>query len=245
MKKNNVIIGISLLAFTSSFFLNSSECYSFDIKKYGFSPKLHLGCGQVKLSGYINIDFPQSEHTVQKIIAADMHIDISCLHLPKNSVQEIRSHHMFEHFSRSVALALLCNWHSWLENDGDLVIETPDFERSMYILMSNSYSYVQKQSTLRHIFGSHEAHWAVHWDGWYAEKFTHVLTALGFEDITFEYTQWQLCPNIIARAKKKKDMDPQLLAARAKELLRESLVDATEQEMLRCWCDEFDRYFKN
>ncbi|MFZ5953486.1 MAG: hypothetical protein ACOYT8_00120 [Candidatus Dependentiae bacterium] len=236
---------ITLLCVTTGIVNQSSAHYSFDITAYSHPIKLHLGCGQIKFDGYINIDYPQSEQTVQKQIAADIHADISHLNLPANSIKEIRSHHMFEHFSRSVALALLCNWHTWLENDGDLIIETPDFERSMHILMNDSYSYVQKQSTLRHIFGSHEAHWAVHWDGWYAQKFKHVLSAVGFEDISFEYTQWQLCPNIIVRAKKKKDMAGQVLAAQAKELLRESLVDATEQEMLRCWCDEFDRYFKN
>lgn len=205
--------------------------------------KLHLGCGLTHFDGYVNIDYPQSEHTVQKQIAADVHTDISQLTLPQETVKEIRSHHMFEHFSRSVALALLCKWHTWLEIDGDLVIETPDFERSMHIFMSDAYSYVQKQSTLRHVFGSHEAHWAVHWDGWYAQKFEHVLTALGFEDISIEYAQWQLCPNIIVRAKKKKNMSVYELEFHAKELLKESLVDATEQEMWYCWCDEFDRHF--
>lgn len=223
--------------------LYADQSYSLDVLKYSQPLKLHLGCGQIHFDGYINIDYPQSEHTVQKQIAADVHADISQLILPSESVKEIRSHHMFEHFSRSVALALLCKWHLWLELDGDLVIETPDFERSMDIFMSDSYSYVQKQSTLRHVFGSHEAHWAVHWDGWYAQKYRHVLTALGFEDISFEYTQWQLCPNIIVRAKKNKSLTAAELEFHAKELLRESLVDATEQEMWYCWCDEFDRSF--
>lgn len=216
--------------------------YSFDVSRYQGPLKLHLGCGQVRLDGYLNIDFPATEHTVQKHIAADLHADITTLSLPAYSIAEVRSHHVFEHFSRSLALALLCNWHQWLTIDGTLVIETPDFERSMKILTSDMYSYVQKQSTMRHIFGSHEAHWAVHWDGWYAQKFEHVLSLLGFEDILVEYTQWKLCPNIIIRAKKRKHIDMQMLAMRAKQILRESLVDETEQEMLRCWYADFDRY---
>lgn len=30
---------------------------------------------------------------------------------------------------------------------------------------------------LRHVFGSHEAYWAIHKDGWYNEKFSTVLGA--------------------------------------------------------------------
>lgn len=236
MKLFQIAVAVSVLAIPV---LHAK--YSFDVTRYKGPLKLHLGCGQVRLDGYINIDFPATEHTVQKQIAADMNADITALSLPSLSINEVRSHHVFEHFSRSVALALLCNWHQWLEVGGTLVIETPDFERSMKILESEDYSYVQKQSTMRHIFGSHEAHWAVHWDGWYAQKFNHVLSLLGYEDITVEFTQWKLCPNIIVRAKKKKTIAPHILALHAKQILRESLVDETEQEMLRCWCAEFDR----
>ncbi|BDC34776.1 hypothetical protein Noda2021_07340 [Candidatus Dependentiae bacterium Noda2021] len=219
--------------------------YSFDVNELWQPIHLHLGCGQVRLNSYLNIDFPPSEHTVQKNTAAELHADITKLSVPPQTIKEVRSHHVFEHFSRPIALALLCNWHQWLELDGFITIETPDFERSMKILVSDDYSYVQKQSTMRHIFGSHEAHWAVHWDGWYAQKFNHVLSLLGYEDIAIEYTQWKLCPNIIVKAKKKKNIDPAILARNAKQILYESLVDDTEQEMFKYWCDEFDRYFSH
>ncbi len=71
--------------------------------------KLHLGCGEKYLEGYVNIDFPQSEHSVLTP-KVDMYHDIRTLQYPDNSVDEIQSHHLFEHFSRTDALKLLFRW---------------------------------------------------------------------------------------------------------------------------------------
>ncbi|MCX5921941.1 MAG: methyltransferase domain-containing protein [Candidatus Dependentiae bacterium] len=204
--------------------------------------RLHLGCGENRFSGYVNIDYPPSEHTVQKTQAADVYANLMTLSMPQNSVDEIRSHHVFEHFDRQNALALLCKWYNWLKVDGTLVIETPDFDASIKMLTSSTYSYEQKQSVLRHVFGSHEAYWAVHWDGWYREKFKKILSTLGFENITFELTQWQLTRNIIVRATKKVNRDFQDVASKAKYILRDSMVDtsSSEENMWRIWCQLFD-----
>lgn len=167
--------------------------------------KLHLGCGQVKLKDYVNIDFPLSHHSVQKESAADIFCNITKLKFPPKTVQEIRSHHVFEHFDRPTALALLSAWHTWLYPNGTLIIETPDFATSITMLSNSHYSYSQKQCILRHIFGSHEAQWAIHCDGWYQEKFEHILEALGFYITNIEKTSWKLTANIIVTAQKKHD----------------------------------------
>jgi len=113
-----------------------------------------------------------SEHTVQTVVGADIFADISILNFPSCSVDEIRSHHVFEHFNRSVALALLCKWHQWLKIGGTLIVETPDFEASINSLVSSRYNYHQKQVIIRHIFGSHENYWAIHCDGGTKKSFT-------------------------------------------------------------------------
>lgn len=60
---------------------------------------------------------------------ADVFADIRQLEYPENSISEIRSHHLFEHFSRAEAIDLLLKWRKWLKPNGILRIETPDFYR--------------------------------------------------------------------------------------------------------------------
>lgn len=221
------------------------------IEKYNLLPKnfplrIHLGCGETYFKGYINIDFPSSEHTVQNSSPADFYTDITKLEVQELSVDEIRSHHLFEHFDRSMALSLLCKWHLWLKPGGILVIETPDFEASAQVILNQHYSYAQKQITMRHIFGSHEAHWAIHCDGWYQEKFIHVLSLIGFTDITIEKGVWnKLIPNVTVRAKKSVILTPEELSSRAKKILREYMVDGGDENMWHVWCTNFDNNFLN
>lgn len=115
------------------------------------SVKLHLGCGEKYLEGYINIDYPPSEHTVMTV-KADIYQDIRTLEYNDNSVDEIRNHHLFEHFPRAEALKLLADWRRWLKPGGKLLIETPDFEES-----ARAYIWVptrkRRMELGRHIFG--------------------------------------------------------------------------------------------
>jgi predicted SAM-dependent methyltransferase len=203
--------------------------------------RLHLGCGERHLDGYVNIDFPPSEHTVQVTSAADELADITRLQHPVGSVAEIRLHHVFEHFDRPTALRLLADWRRWLARDGELVIETPDFERCARAFARRWPRQRREGVLLRHIFGSHEAAWAVHWDGWYEARYRRTLTALRYGDLRFSREKWQGTHNITVRARPD-GSDPsrdELLTA-AEQVLRDSLVDdsPSEQRMLAHWRDE-------
>src|SRR4051812_1479624 len=122
--------------------------------------RLHLGCGERHLDGYVNIDYPPSEHTVQTATAADELADITRLEYPAGSVAEIRLHHVFEHFDRPTALRLLADWRGWLAPGGELTIETPDFERCARAFARRTTTEKRREVLLRHMFGSHEAAWA-------------------------------------------------------------------------------------
>ena len=143
--------------------------------------KLHLGCGETYLDGYVNIDFPPEEHSVMTV-RADIYQDVRTLKYDEGTVDEVRNHHLFEHFTRAEALKLLANWRRWLVPGGKLHIETPDFELSAKTyLRANTRK--RKMELGRHIFGSNEAGWAYHYDFWDKAKFKFVLKKFGFKKI--------------------------------------------------------------
>jgi glycosyltransferase involved in cell wall biosynthesis len=206
--------------------------------------RLHLGCGEQHLEGYINIDYPLSEHTVQTKNAADIFADITTLSFPEQSVDEIQLHHVFEHFDRATALALLIRWHQWLKIGGKLYIETPDLMGSAKTLLENS-SWSVKMGVVRHLAGSHEAKWAYHIDQWFPERFEHTLRKLGFHPVETHSVSWQQEPylsNVHVIACKAKDLNIEELIKAAEELLKESMVSEHEKLLYEVWCKELHAF---
>jgi predicted SAM-dependent methyltransferase len=205
--------------------------------------KLHLGCGTVYLPGYINIDYPLDQQTSQHALQTpvDLYADITTLHYETRSVEEVRLHHVFEHFDRATALRLLVEWYDWLTVGGILTIETPDFDRCVKAYLFGNT--IAKGKILRHLFGSQDAHWAVHYDGWDKNKFKTYLSALGYRNLKFKFTAWRGTYNITIKAQKISPFTS--LAERkqaAERLLRLSLVDdsPTEQKVLSVWMKTFN-----
>lgn len=189
--------------------------------------KLHLGCGGTYLDGYVNIDFPLSEKTIMNV-KADVYCDISNLNYDDNSIEEIRSHHLFEHFNRVDALRMLIKWRRWLKPGGKLIIETPDFFWcSLIFPFIPSYSF--KMRLGRHIFGSQEDFWGCHLDFWYKSKFKKVLSNLGFENFRFHHPIYRnLLPNIkVSCSKSDKRINEEIAL---KELLRIYILSGEDKE---------------
>lgn len=192
--------------------------------------KLHLGCGEYYLNGYVNIDYPKSKQTVINT-HADIYTDILKLTYRNNSIDEVRLHHVFEHFDRSTAIALLVKWRKWLKVGGVLRIETPDAMSCYKMMISPLYTYDQKQQINRHLFGSHEASWAVHWDGWYEEKYKHILQILGYENLQFKRNKWGVLRNIEVFAHKSRaKMSYEEYRNRAEKILIQSTVRVNQKD---------------
>ncbi|HEY4477575.1 MAG: hypothetical protein A3C03_01000 [Candidatus Colwellbacteria bacterium RIFCSPHIGHO2_02_FULL_45_17] len=224
--------------------------------------KLHLGCGEKYLEGYINVDFPPSEHSVIEV-EADVYKDVRELEYEDGSVDEVRAHHLLEHFSRQEALKLLLQWRRWLKYGGLLYIETPDFEKS-----AKAYVYSGRRRRFelgRHIFGSAEAKWAYHLDFWDAGKFKYVLKKLGFKNIKIRrfrnaaashfrhipllnilgnilpralYRKYggHKLPNIEVKAKKAEVVIDE--KAMVREVLSQYLVGNEGEKLLRVWMED-------
>jgi predicted SAM-dependent methyltransferase len=225
--------------------------------------KLHLGCQEKYLEGYVNIDLPPDAHTVRKA-KVDIEADVRTLSYKQETVDEVRSEHLLEHFSRQEALLLLARWHKWLKMGGVLHVETPDFEESAKKFLKGSLD--EQFMLARHIFGSHEADWAYHKDFWSEGKYAYVLRELGYGDFRFDRISNNLeskipalkgtfiakqegvlkklgslgfnnLPNIVAYAKKTvKDVD---YRAAIRRILEKSLV-GRETKILDVWMREIE-----
>lgn len=204
--------------------------------------KLHLGCGQVYLEGYVNIDFPLSEHTLQEKSVADEFADLTKLSYKEGEVDEVRLHHVFEHFPRHIAIALLASWQSWLKKDGKIHIEVPDFDESARLVLDSALPDRDRKVALRHIFGSNEAPWATHYEGWSKERLIEVVELLGFGNVEVEQTSYLATRNVIIQAKKKsRTLSTKKVEKKVREYLRNFTVNDSEFEthLLDIWMGEF------
>lgn len=84
--------------------------------------KIHLGCGQDYLPGYVNIDaYPGSK--------ADLVMDATKLDLfPDNCADVIESYHFFEHLMFHKAKQMINEWFRILSPGGLVIIELPNLE---------------------------------------------------------------------------------------------------------------------
>src|SRR3990170_201886 len=164
--------------------------------------RLHLGCGAVYLDGYVNIDYPLDHHSVLTHAVADVFADILELSFPPSSVDEIRLHHVFEHFPRAESIALVASWRSWLKPGGLLRIEVPDFVRTAWAVFNPLNSQKTKSVAFRHIFGSQEAPWATHEEGWSAGRLRKLLMTFGYEIVWVRGNSWKGTHNVDVLARK-------------------------------------------
>lgn len=203
--------------------------------------KLHLGCGQRYFEGYVNIDFPLTEHSVQQTSVADELANLLELNYPSATVEEVRLHHVFEHFDRAQSLALLASWNSWLKPGGILHIETPDFSRTAMAALNPFLSWRKKMIAQRHIFGSQEAHWAVHFEGYTSSIYKKLLPSFGFKIKKIRRNSWLGTYNIEVIAVKEYNIGREEAISRASSYLRKYMVSdvASEQKLLDTWMNDF------
>lgn len=202
--------------------------------------RLHLGCGQVGFSEYVNIDYPPSCHNIMKSTQADLFADIRRIRCEENAIDEIRLHHVFEHFSRVDSLALFIQWHGWLKQGGLLVVEVPDFEaNAKKFIETNDFNV--RSGIVRHLVGDQSSEWGFHIDQWWPERLSLTLTMLGFEILSLEKTCWTCSPylsniTLVARVSTKMSLARRLEAAN--NLLSHSLVGESEKDTYEAWQQE-------
>ena len=83
--------------------------------------KLHLGCGNKIIPGFVNVD-------IRPLEGVDLVSDISDLHdIKENSVDLIYISHVLEHLDRYTVSKAMKRWYILLKSGGILRIAVPDF----------------------------------------------------------------------------------------------------------------------
>lgn len=191
----------------------------------------------------MNIDYPLSEHSVQQTSVADKLANLFELSYKPGSIQEVRLHHVFEHFTRAQACALLGGWNSWLGSDGRVHIEVPDFERTAKAVLGLFASGKAQSVGLRHIFGSQEAHWAVHYEGYTPKRLRHFLSLFGYEVISAKRERYLDTYNLEVIARKVKALSKQECISAARQYLSGFMVAEVDSEriLLETWMQDFGK----
>jgi predicted SAM-dependent methyltransferase/tetratricopeptide (TPR) repeat protein len=134
---------------------------------------LHLGCGQQRLEGFLNIDMIPSP-------AVDLLCDSRRLPFAAGTVSRIETYHMIEHVPRHDFLEALFEWNRVLEEGGALILECPDFDATVR-------EYVEgKKFRINNIFGLQRHPGDYHMFGYTFNDLTEILQDVGFREIRQE-----------------------------------------------------------
>lgn len=142
--------------------------------------KLHLGCGDVHLDGYINIDIKLTE-------ATDLVLDCR-KPLPYRGAEEIRAYHLLEHIARTETMSTLLNWFKALKSGGKLNVEVPDINQLCKKWLESGDGVRWDLSTygsplITLFYGESYCTWLIHRTAFNAVRLKQVLEGVGFTDI--------------------------------------------------------------
>jgi predicted SAM-dependent methyltransferase len=140
--------------------------------------RLHLGCGNIKLDGFCNVD-------AMETVAADAVDDIRDLRrFPSASAKEIYACHVLEHFSHDEVQPLLIRWFDVLQPGGTLRISVPDIDRIVRIYHKNFIHFETPGHSpwIGLIYGGQSTPYDFHKTGFNACWLKYLLEQCGYVD---------------------------------------------------------------
>jgi len=144
--------------------------------------KLHIGCSNIYLNNWINIDLGNP--------TADMELD--CLDLSSefddNSADLIISSHLIEHFDDTQVHKAMAEWYRVLNRDGWLIVECPNFQASLELFLAIPKDDIKSRvMNFPQIFGRPDWHeYQIHRTGFWPERMIALMREVGFKDINKE-----------------------------------------------------------
>jgi predicted SAM-dependent methyltransferase len=168
--------------------------------------RLHLGCGNVYLQGWINVDVhqpgfaftpaerPDLVEALQTTLSnyykypfgqapnavlADRFMDITALEFPDGFADEILAVGVFEHFSRDEARRMLADWCRVLKPTGRAVIDVPDLVATGRLL-TDATTPEEALWAIRLIYGSQKNPFSFHKWGYTPDTLAEMARQCGF-----------------------------------------------------------------
>jgi len=144
--------------------------------------RLHLGCGDISIPGFVNID-------ASKTFASNVIDDITSLSLfLDNSAEEIYACHVLEHFSHSEVPIILKRWFDVIKPGGTIRISVPYLDKIVQIYSDNKQHFQTEGNSpwIGLIYGGQKDVYDYHKTGFNFVWLRKLLTDAGFED-TAEY----------------------------------------------------------
>jgi predicted SAM-dependent methyltransferase len=135
--------------------------------------KLHLGCGERYIEGYVHIDaikFPHVDH----VYAVD-----SLPFIQDNTVDVIYNCHILEHFHRCDVERVLREWKRVLKPNGILRISVPD----MMGLCEHYVKHRNLEDVVYSIFGGADYMYNFHYNAFDYQSLSDLLRRVGFKGI--------------------------------------------------------------
>lgn len=183
----NLTITLDSRKFKHTYYAPNEEIFAAKLAKLETPAKLvklHLGCGNEHLDGYINIDVQPSKFT-------DEVSDCTKLsNYADNSVDEIVSYHMIEHIAALQQKVVLEEWKRVLKPKGKLVLECPDAWQvfKTFVETTDHERYVtwnQGPALIYHIYGNQGDEFEFHKFCYTTSLIKTMLESLGFQNVYF------------------------------------------------------------
>lgn len=161
--------------------------------------RLHLGCGSVKLEGWINVDGEYMQHDPGVVI----HDITKPFPLADNTVDEILTVHVIEHLNRSMVPVMLREWHRILRPGGRAAVEWPDMLKMCREIVQNPAVFWSEdrrvlKRTVLGIYGDTERYpdpVMFHKWGYSEDSLQRIFSTVGFSRTAAEKNNYAKTPN--------------------------------------------------